>query len=264
MIADKLAAIARNEKGGFGLPFLLLGCSYNKERAMAEWSIKQKNLLNYVEVELEDESVRTEAGAMRYYQGPIEMKSTMPTVKGFLKSKLSGERVFRPVYNGTGKLVLEPSFKNFYELELDDERYILDRGAYWASDIGINADMFMNKVSTSLFSGEGIIQTAVSGTGKVIIQAPGEIEVIDLYKDRIVIDGSLAVARSDTLDFSIRQSARSLLGTVTSGEVLVSVLEGTGRVYIAPIPNHTLMLQNIILSSMRNMLAEFDSASHTG
>ena len=231
---------------------------------MPNWYIKQKDLLHYVEINLRNEAVRTEAGAMRYYQGPIEMKSTMPSVKGFFKSKLSGERAFRPVYEGSGKLVLEPSFKNFFELDLDDERYILDRGAYWASDIGVEADMFINKVSTSMFSGEGIIQTAVSGTGKVIIQAPGEIEVVDLRKDRLVIDGSFAVARSDTLDFSIRQSARSLLGTVTSGEVLVSVLEGTGRVYLAPIPNHTIMLQNVILSSMRNMLAEFKPDRHTG
>lgn len=213
---------------------------------------------------MHNEAVRTEAGAMRYYQGPIEMKSTMPTVKGFFKSKLAGERAFRPVYRGSSKLVLEPSFKNFFELDLEDERYILDRGAYWASDIGVEADMFVNKVSTSIFSGEGIIQTAVSGIGKVIVQAPGEIEVIDLENDRLVVDGSFAVARSDTLDFSIRQSARSLLGTVTSGEVLVSVLEGTGRVYLAPVPNHTLMLQNVILSSMRNMLAEFEPDRHTG
>ena len=231
---------------------------------MPNWYIKKKDLLNYVEINLRNEAVRTEAGAMRYYQGPIEMKSTMPTVKSFLKSKLSGERAFRPVYQGSGKLVLEPSFMNFYELDLQNERYILDRGAYWASDMGVEADMFINKVSTSIFSGEGIIQTAVSGTGKVIIQAPGEIEVIDLRDDRLVVDGSFAVARSDTLDFSIRQSARSLIGTVTSGEVLVSVLEGTGRVYLAPIPNHTLMLQNVILSSMHNMLAQFRPNNHTG
>ncbi|MDG1286640.1 MAG: AIM24 family protein [Rickettsiales bacterium] len=231
---------------------------------MPNWYIKKKDLLNYVEINLRNEAVRTEAGAMRYYQGPIEMKSTMPSIKGFLKSKLAGERAFRPVYEGSGKLVLEPSFKNFFELDLKNERYILDRGAYWASDMGVEADMFINKVSTSIFSGEGIIQTAVSGTGKVIMQAPGEIEVIDLRNDRLVIDGSFAVARSDTLDFSIQQSARSLLGTVTSGEVLVTVLQGTGRVYLAPIPNHTLMLQNIILSSMSNMLAQFRPDRHSG
>jgi len=224
---------------------------------MAVWSIKKRDLVSYVEAELDNESVRTEAGAMRYYQGPIQMESKMPSIGGFLKSRLSGEKVFRPVYTGSGKLVLEPSFEHFFELKLEDQACVLDRGAYWASDSGIETDIKINKVSTSLLAGEGIIQTVVKGTGSVIVKAPGPIEVIDLQDDRLVVDGSFAVARSTSLDFSIQQSTRSLLGTVTSGEVLVSVLQGTGRVYLSPIPNHTLMMQNVILSSMAGMLAEF-------
>ncbi len=224
---------------------------------MAEWRIKQQDLLNYVEVILHNESVRTEAGALRYFQGPIEMKSQMPSVGGFIKSRLSGEKVFRPVFTGSGKLVLEPSFQEFYQLDLRDESLILDRGAFWACDASIEVDIKVNKISTSLLSGEGIVQTAVKGRGSVIIQTPGPIEIIDLRDDRLVVDGSFAVARSAGLDFTVQQSTRSLLGTMTSGEVLVNVFQGTGRVYLAPIPNHTLMLQQVILSSMYNMLARF-------
>lgn len=224
---------------------------------MPEWKIKSKDLLNYVEVFLDEESVRTEAGAMRYHQGPIEMQSKMPTMSGFIKSRLSGEKIFRPVYTGTGRLMLEPSFKHFFKLELNNERYVLDRGAYWASDMGVQTDIKMNNISTSMLSDEGMIQTAVSGTGTVIVRAPGSVEVIDLVDDQLVVDGSFAVARSSTLDFTIEQSTRSLFGTMTSGEMLVNVLRGTGRVYLAPVPNQTLMLQHIITSSMRGMLAEF-------
>lgn len=224
---------------------------------MPRWTIKQKDLLNYVEVELHNEAVRTESGAMRYYQGPIEMQTRMPSVSGFLKSKLSGEKIFRPVYAGSGKLVLEPSFEHFFKLDLHNEAYVLDRGAYWASDMAVEADIKMNKMSTSLLSGEGIIQTAVRGTGTVIVKAPGEVEAIDLHNDRLVVDGAFAVARSASLDFSVQQSTRSLLGTFTSGEVLVNVLQGTGRVYLAPIPNHTLMMQHIITSSIHGIMAKF-------
>jgi uncharacterized protein (AIM24 family) len=226
---------------------------------MAQWSIKSKDLLHYVEVILQNEAVRTEAGAMRYYQGPIEMQSKMPSVGGFIKSKLSGERVFRPIYSGSGKLVLEPSFQEFYQLRLNNEEYILDRGAYWASEMGVEADIRINKIGTTVFSGEGLIQTSVKGTGTVIIQAPGPIEVIELRNDRLVVDGSFAVARSASLDFSIRQSTRSVVGMMTSSEMLVSVIQGTGRVYLAPIPNHTLMLQNVILDSMYGMLSRFQT-----
>jgi uncharacterized protein (AIM24 family) len=228
---------------------------------MPHWDIQSQDLLNYVEVYLDNESVRTEAGAMRYHQGPITMESKLPSVGSFIKSRLSGEKIFRPVYSGSGKLVLEPSFENFFKLELKNERYVLDRGAYWASDMGVKADIKMNNISTGMLSGEGLIQTAVSGTGTVIVRAPGPVEVIDLDNDQLVVDGSFAVARSASLDFTIEQSTRSLFGTVTSGEVLVNVLRGTGRVYLAPVPNQTLMLQQVILSSMQGMLAKFNPKS---
>lgn len=224
---------------------------------MPQWQIKQQDMLNYVEVTLQNESIRTEAGALRYYQGPIEMQTKLPSVGGFIKSKLSGEKVFRPVFTGTGKVVLEPSFQEFYTLELRDEAYVLDRGAFWAADTSIEVDVKVNKFSTSILSGEGIIQTLVKGRGTVILQAPGPIQVIDLQDDRLVVDGNFLVARSTGLDFSIQQSSRSLLGTVASGEILVNVLQGTGRVYLAPIPNHTLMLQNVIVSSLYNVMAKF-------
>ena len=178
---------------------------------MAQWEVKHKDLLHYVEVTLRNETVRTEATAMRYYRGPIEMQSKMPSVGSFIKSRLSGEKVFRPIYTGSGKLVLEPSFQEFYALELRNEELILDKGAYWASDGDVEVDIRMNKISTSLFSGEGWIQTAVRGTGTVIIQAPGAIEVVDLHNDRLVVDGNFAVARSASLSFSIQQSAKSSL-----------------------------------------------------
>ena len=224
---------------------------------MPQWHIKQKDLLNYVEVYLNNEKVRTESGAMRYYQGPIDMVSKLPSVGGFIKSRLSGEKVIRPEYAGKGKLVLEPSFSHFFELELYDETYVLDRGAYWASDESIKADIKVNKFSTSILSGEGIVQTAVSGTGSVIVRAPGPVEVIDLMNDRLVVDGSFAVARSASLDFSIQKSTKSLLGTVTSGEVLVNVLQGTGRVYLAPIPSQSLMMQQVMAATLEGMLAKF-------
>lgn len=217
---------------------------------MPQWEIKSRDLVHWVEVKLNNDQVRVEAGAMRYYQGPISMKSRMPSVSGFFKARLTGEKVFRPVYAGTGRLVLEPSFKQFYKLDLEDDTYILERGAYWASDMSVDVTMKMNKLSTSFFSGEGLLQTAVRGSGSVLIKTPGEVEVIDLQNDRLVVDGAFAVARSASLDFSVQQSTRSLLGTVTSGEILVTVLQGTGRVYLAPIPNHTLLLQQVIQSSI--------------
>ncbi len=223
---------------------------------MPRWNIVTKDMVHHVEVELRNEAVRTEAGAMRYYHGNIHMQTKMPSIGGMIKSSLTGERVFRPVYEGNGKLVMEPSFYEFYKLDLQNEVYVIDRGAYWASDVGIEVGMKMNRLATGFMSGEGFMQTAVKGSGTVIIRAPGPVQAIDLFNDRLVVDGAFAVARSGDLKFTIEQATRSIMGTMFSGEILVNVFEGTGRVYIAPIPNHTVLMQNIIQSSMMGLLAE--------
>ncbi len=80
---------------------------------MAEFRILSKNNVNYVEIIMNKETVRTESGAMRYYQGQISMESKAPSIGGFFKAQFTGETVFKPTYTGTGKLVLEPSLFDY-------------------------------------------------------------------------------------------------------------------------------------------------------
>lgn len=222
---------------------------------MPKFEVLTKDLLHYVEITLNNESVRTEAGVARYWLGNIEMKSQMPTVKGMFKSAMTGNKVFRPVYEGTGKLMLAPRFHEFIAIPMRGERYVIERGAYWASDINIEVDVHMNSMSAGMFSTEGFIQTAVQGTGTVIACSPGPVEVVELRGERLVLDGAYAVARSANLSFTVRKSSRSLFGTVSSGQGLVQVVEGTGRVYLSPVPNHSVALQEVIVDSIRGTLA---------
>mgnify|MGYP001247319094 CR=1 FL=1 len=215
---------------------------------MAEFHILTKEGVNYVEVLMNNETVRTESGAMRYVLGRIEMQSKAPSVGGFLKAAFTGESVFRPTYTGTGKLVLEPTLMSFYQLDLMNDKLVLDRGAYWCSDGNIEVSAIANKVGAAVLSGEGMFQTTVAGTGKVLICIPGPVEIIDLNNDRLVVDGTFAVARSASLNFKVEKSTKSLFGTMTSGEGLVNVFEGTGRVWLCPVPNLYVMLQNMIVS----------------
>ena len=119
---------------------------------MAEFKILSKDGVNWVEIMMNNEMVRTEAGAMRYYQGKLTMESKMPSVGGFLKARFTGETVFKPTYTGTGKLVLEPSLSEFYELNLNNEGLVLDKSAYWASEEGIEVSAKVNKAITGLIS----------------------------------------------------------------------------------------------------------------
>ncbi|OGV52968.1 MAG: hypothetical protein A2X49_10800 [Lentisphaerae bacterium GWF2_52_8] len=212
---------------------------------MLRIEIQVKELLKIVKVELEDDAVRTESGAMYYMVGNIEMESKAPSVSGLLKSVVSKEAVVRPVYRGTGQLFLEPTYGDFTIIDLKQgEEWILDKGAYVASEMGVNVTAHMNKPISGIFSGEGFFQTKVSGRGKVVIASPGPLETIELNNSKLVVDGSFAVARSGQLDFKIEKATRGLLGTVLSGEGLVNTFTGTGRVLIAPAQRREMFLAN--------------------
>lgn len=217
---------------------------------MAQFNLLSKEGVNYVEVILNNETVRSESGAMRYIQGQIAMESKAPSVGGIFKAAFSGENIFRPTYTGTGRLVLEPTLSSFFVLDLVNDSYVLDQGAYVASEAGIEVSARVNKALTGIVSGEGLVQTTVAGVGKVVVATPGPVEILDLVNDRLVVDGTFAVARSASLNFRVEKSTKSLLGSMTSGEGFVNVLEGTGRVYLAPVPNLYVMLSQMMLAGI--------------
>ena len=62
-----------------------------------------------------------------------------------------------------------------------------------------------------------------------------ELLVFDLNNDVLKIDGNMAIAWSHSLQFTVERSSKSLVGSAASGEGLVNVYRGTGRVLVAPV-----------------------------
>ena len=204
-----------------------------------------------VKATVQNETIRAEAGALHYMLGEIQLTTTMPSAKGFLKSLVTQESIFKPAYKGTGDIFFGPPiFGEYHELVLEHEAWILDKGAYVCSDGSVEAGSFRNKTITGLIGGEGFFQTKVEGTGKVVIQAPGNIEIIDLENQTLTVDGSFAVARQAHLDYTVQKAAKGILSSMASGEGLVNVIRGSGRVLLAPVPN----IYNNLITQMRSSM----------
>ena len=60
------------------------------------------------------------------------------------------------------------------------------------------------------------------------------IEVV-LDNDMMKIDGNMAIAWSGSLDFTVEKSSKSLIGSAVSGEGLVNVYRGSGKIWLAPV-----------------------------
>ena len=202
---------------------------------MAKFEIIEEEGLRLIKVLMNNETIRAEAGALFYFLGDIRMESQgTGGVGGFFKSLATGETVVRPSYTGTGELYLEPSFEGYHILNLQGEEWVMDTGGYWASEGSVQVDAKRNKLLTGLFGGEGLFQTTAKGQGQVVIKTPGPIEEVHLRNDRLMVDGTFAVARSATLNYTVTKATKSLLGSFTSGEGFVNTYEGTGTVLMAP------------------------------
>jgi uncharacterized protein (AIM24 family) len=199
---------------------------------MAKFEIHQLEGMNYVEIHLNQEMVRCEAGSLNYMIGKIRIHSQLiPSVGSLLSSWMSGESVYRPTYT------LESSLGGFHVLELQGQSWILEKGAYWASEGSVDLKFFKEKLLTSLWAGEGFVylQSQVTGQGKVVVTTKGPVEEIDLQEDQeVVVDGECVIGRMASVQFSLRRPTENFLGRFTAGEPIVRVYRGPGKILLNP------------------------------
>jgi uncharacterized protein (AIM24 family) len=212
------------------------------------FEIHEKETLKFLKADFKNSAVRYESGGMYYMLGNLEMEANLPSAGGFLKSMVTRESVVKPVIKGSGTLWFEPTFGNFTILELNADEWILDKGAYYASEMGVEIGSFTNKSVSGLFSGEGFFQTRVSGYGKVVLLSKGPLETIELNNDKLVVDGSFAVARQAGVQLTVSKANKGIFSSLISGEGIVNTFSGTGKVLISPAANRYITLINYLSS----------------
>jgi uncharacterized protein (AIM24 family) len=205
---------------------------------MAKFQIHQLEGMNYVVIHLNQEMVRCEAGSLNYMIGKIRIHSQLiPSVGSLLSSWMSGESVYRPTYTGSGVITLESSLGGFHVLELQGQSWILEKGAYWASEGSVDLKFFKEKMLTSLWAGEGFVylQSQVSGQGKVVVTTKGPVEEIELQEDQeVVVDSDCVIGRMASVRFSMRCPTENFWGRFTAGEPTVRVYRGPGKLLLNP------------------------------
>jgi uncharacterized protein (AIM24 family) len=204
---------------------------------MAQFEVCELEGMRWVQISIQNETVRAEAGALSYLQGDIAIAARLPSLGSAIKSMISEESPVRPSYTGTGIIHLESSMGGYHAFDLAGDSWILESGAYWASEAGVDLGLFRERVWTSLWAGEGFIdyQTRVSGHGRVILNAPGPIEEIALHDDRLVVEGKKVIARTASLGYRIRR-ATSFVQSFISGESSVRIYQGTGKALVCWTP----------------------------
>ncbi len=214
------------------------------EMAMGIFFANQTGLrMKQVRIKLNNSSVKTEAGALYFYKGNIESKSNIGGVGGLFKKAVSGsitnESAIKPTYKGSGEIYLEPAFKHYILLEINNDSIIVDKGMFFCCSSSIEVKGFMQKNLSSAFLGnEGLFQIELSGSGIVVLECnvPKE-EIVECslsHGEELKVDGNFAIARTKGVSFSVTKSDKSLFGSAINGEGFLNTFSGEGTVWLAP------------------------------
>ncbi len=208
----------------------------------SEMNVRKRQLIADIDPKV---GVFAQAGEMQMMIGDIEVATNVKGAGDFLKklvkSSVTSETIIKPRYTGKGSLVLEPTFYHILLMDLDEWEgdVVIEDGMFLACEDTVELEVTARKnVSSLILGGEGIWNTMLAGYGLVALESPvpaDELIVVDLEDDIIKLDGSMAVAWSSTLKFTVEKTTSTLVGSLASGEGFVNVYTGTGRVLIAPV-----------------------------
>lgn len=195
-------------------------------------------------------NITLQAGAMQWTVGNVNATTGVKGVGDLfgkaVRSKVTGESAIKPEYTGSGTLALEPTYKHIILMNVADWNgsVVLDDGLFLACESSLKQKAVMrSNLSSAVAGGEGLFNLGVTGSGVLCLESPSpkeELIEIILENDVLKIDGNMAIAWSGSLDFTVERSGKSLIGSAASGEGLVNVYRGTGRVLLAPVSRPAL------------------------
>ncbi len=208
---------------------------------MSKMGVHKKQVV----ADLNNSGIIIQAGAMQIISGNVEVSTNVKGAGDLFKrivgGAVTGESAIKPRYFGTGQVIFEPTYKYI----------LLENLANWNGAMTIEDGLFLacndtvemrvtarSNFSSAVAGGEGLFNNTMIGQGIVVLESPvpsTELMVFDLNNDVLKIDGNMAIAWSQSLNFTVERTTKTLVGSAASGEGLVNVYRGTGQVLVAPV-----------------------------
>ena len=232
--------------GAFTVVEYLRDLSVLPEQAQMAYFCNEMNVRRrQVLCDLSKANVTLQSGAMQWSVGNVNATTGVKGVGDLfnkaLRGSVTGESAIKPEYTGDGYLVTEPTFRHILLLNLDDwgGSVVLDDGLFLACEATLQHKAVMrSNISSAVAGGEGLFNLGITGKGVLCLESPSpkeELIEIELSNDTLKVDGNMAIAWSGSLEFTVERSGKTLIGSAASGEGLVNVYRGTGRVLLAPV-----------------------------
>jgi len=218
--------IATETMGVFTVIEHAMDYSVSPAAAQTEYFMSQMNVKRRQVAANLDGSVGLvlQAGAMQWTVGDVHATTGIKGVSDFLgkmvKGAVSKESAVKPEYVGCGLLVTEPTYRYL----------LLENAADWYGGL------VKDSTTTVPSRNEGLFNLKLTGSGACVLESAvprSEIVEVVLNDDVLKIDGHFAICWSGSLNFTVERSGKTLVGSAASGEGLVNVYRGSGRILLA-------------------------------
>lgn len=192
------------------------------------------------------ESAIIQAGSMQWMAGHVKATTGIKGVGDFVgkmvKGAITKETAVKPEYVGNGILVLEPTYKYLILVDVGswgEKGMMIEDGIFYACSGTVKNKLTARKtISSTVLGKEGFFNLSLVGEGVAALESNvpyEELIEVELDNDELKIDGNLAVCWSSGLEFTVERSTKTLVGSAVSGEGLVNVYRGTGKVLMSPV-----------------------------
>ncbi|KAF2674227.1 DUF124-domain-containing protein [Microthyrium microscopicum] len=171
---------------------------------------------------------------------PGSMVAMSPTItlkgeiKFSMKKFITGSHMSMSTFTGPGELLLAPAMLgDVSSIRLSgSEVWNVGKDSFLAATDRVQKDLKAQSISKAMFSGEGLFNYRVSGTGILFISSFGAIIRKDLgEKEQYIIDNGHLVAWNCQYVIE-RVASGGILSNVAAGEGLVCKFTGPGSVFL--------------------------------
>jgi uncharacterized protein (AIM24 family) len=143
-------------------------------------------------------------------------------------------------FAGRGEIWTHPSEQHFMTMTMHgpEDALLLDTRAFYACAGSIDVGTHVHGSAQGLLSGNGIMQTRLSGRGVLVMKCPvppAEVVAIALDGgDELTVQGDLMLAYSASLEVTLRPLVRGAQNVIRSVENLAYTVRGRGKVLLMP------------------------------
>ena len=153
-----------------------------------------------------------------------------------VKRMLAAESFFLSAYSCSdrenGEVGLAPTLQGDIKLiDCDGSgRWMCAGGSYLGSSDGLEIDTTFQGLR-GVFSGESLFFLSVEGRGKLLVNAFGRIDEVDV-DGALTVDTGHVVAFQDSLDYTLSKAGGSWIQSFLTSEGIVLNFTGRGKIYV--------------------------------